>query len=120
MLIAGGLVLWYRQLLAVASPNDREFLLALLPALLVYALTDNVLIYSSALAIYAYLGVVLTLPLAVRGRRCSRPRHGGRGAFSFSPLERTPTWSSLIMPRCLAAGPRRLSASGRHDPAKAT
>jgi teichuronic acid biosynthesis protein TuaE len=61
-LIAGGIVLWYRQLLAAASPNDREFLLALLPALLVYALTDNILIYSSALALYAYLGVVLTLP----------------------------------------------------------
>jgi O-antigen ligase len=62
VLIAGGIMLWYRQLLRVASPNDREFLLALAPALAAYAVTDNVLTYSSALALYAYLGVVLTLP----------------------------------------------------------
>ena len=62
VLIAGGIILWYRQFLRVASPNDREFLLALLPALGAYAATDNVLIYPSALAVYVYLGVVLTLP----------------------------------------------------------
>jgi O-antigen ligase len=62
VVIAGGIGLWYRQLLQVASPNDREFLLALMPALGAYAFTDNILIYSSAMAVYAYLGVVLTLP----------------------------------------------------------
>jgi O-antigen ligase len=62
VLIAGAILLWYRQLLRVASPNDREFLLALAPALAAYAVTDNILTYSSALALYAYLGMVLTLP----------------------------------------------------------
>jgi O-antigen ligase len=50
------------QLWQASSPNDRQFLLALTPALALYALTDNILTYSSALSLYAYLGVVLTAP----------------------------------------------------------
>jgi teichuronic acid biosynthesis protein TuaE len=52
------IVLWYWNLLRAASPRDREFLLALGSALAVYAITDNILIYSSALGLYVYLGVI--------------------------------------------------------------
>jgi O-antigen ligase len=72
LLVIGGVVgftlclaaiaLWYRQLCRMASPNDRELLLALAPALLVYAITDNILIHPTALALYAYLGVLLVMP----------------------------------------------------------
>ena len=59
------IALWYRSLLEVASPNDRAFLFALLPAMGIYAITDNVLSYSTALALYAYLGIQLTRPSEV-------------------------------------------------------
>jgi hypothetical protein len=72
LLVVGGVVglvacmaaiaLWSRQLLEMASSNDRPFLIALLPALAVYAVTDNVLVYPTALALFAYLGVLLTPP----------------------------------------------------------
>lgn len=62
LLVLAGIVLWYRFLLQVASPNDREFLLALAPALAVYAITENLLVYVTALPLYAYLGVLLTAP----------------------------------------------------------
>jgi O-antigen ligase len=62
LLVLAGIVLWYRQLLRVASPNDRDFLLALAPALAVYAITENLLVYVTALPLYAYLGVLLTAP----------------------------------------------------------
>jgi hypothetical protein len=57
-----GIVLWYYKLLQLASPNDRGFLLALIPALALYALIDNLFLYSSALALFTYFGVVLTSP----------------------------------------------------------
>jgi O-antigen ligase len=62
ILCAAAIVLWYRSLMLAVSLNDREFLTALIPALLVYAVTDNVLIYTSALGLYAYLGVLMTRP----------------------------------------------------------
>jgi O-antigen ligase len=58
----GAIALWYRGLLQQSSPNDREFLLALIPALAVYGLTDNVVLYWSILPLYAYLGVLLARP----------------------------------------------------------
>jgi O-antigen ligase len=64
-LVGVAIALWYRQLLTVASPNDREFLIALLPALGTYAITGNVLSYPTALALYAYLGIQLTRPSVV-------------------------------------------------------
>jgi teichuronic acid biosynthesis protein TuaE len=70
LLVVGGVVgfvacmvaiaLWFRQLLKMAPSDDRRFLIALLPALAVYAITDNVLIYPTGLALFAYLGVLLT------------------------------------------------------------
>jgi O-antigen ligase len=61
------IAVWFRQLFKMASSNDRQFLIALLPALAVYAITDNVLIYPTTLALFAYFGVLLT-------RRRIRPR----------------------------------------------
>jgi hypothetical protein len=70
LLVVGGVVgfvvcmvaiaLWFRQLFKIVAGNDRQFLIALLPALAVYAVTDNILIYPTALALFAYLGVLLT------------------------------------------------------------
>jgi hypothetical protein len=54
------IALWFRQLFKIVAGNDRQFLIALLPALAVYAVTDNILIYPTALALFAYLGVLLT------------------------------------------------------------
>ncbi len=72
ILIAGAIVLWYRQLLQQAAPGDRPCLLALIPAIALYGITDNPSFYTSALPIYAYLGVLLTRsPLAA-------PRPGSR------------------------------------------
>ncbi|HEX5077824.1 MAG TPA: O-antigen ligase family protein [Geminicoccaceae bacterium] len=72
LLVVGGVVgavacfaaiaLWCRQLWRKVATNDRSFLLALLPALAAYAVTDNVLIYATGLALFAYLGVLLTRP----------------------------------------------------------
>lgn len=72
LLVVGGVVglvacmvaiaLWFRQLLKTVSRSDRPFLIALLPALGAYATTENVLIYPTGLALFAYLGVLLTRP----------------------------------------------------------
>ena len=54
------IVLWSRQLWQATAANDRSFLVALLPAVAAYAAIDNVLIYATGLALFAYLGVLLT------------------------------------------------------------
>jgi O-antigen ligase len=53
-----GIVLWYWDLVRTAPYHDRAFLLAVAPALAVYAVTDNVLTYPTALAVFVYLGVI--------------------------------------------------------------
>ena len=71
--------LWYRQLLQGVGASDRLFLLALAPALAVYAFTVDLLIYWAGLALYAYLGMLptrarITAPLlAARHRSEARP-----------------------------------------------
>jgi hypothetical protein len=70
LLTTGGLVgfvlcvaaigLWYRRLLESAAPHDRDFLIALLPALALFALTEDLLIFPGGLALFAYLGTLLT------------------------------------------------------------
>jgi O-antigen ligase len=57
---AVAIVLWCRQLWQRVATHDRIYLIALLPAFAAYAVTDNVLIYSSGLALFAYLDVLLT------------------------------------------------------------
>jgi O-antigen ligase len=62
LLYGGALLLWARQLLARVDPGERAFVLALLPALAVYALTDNLLTMPSALVPFLYLGLMLGEP----------------------------------------------------------
>jgi O-antigen ligase len=70
LLVIGGVIgaaacgaaifLWFYQLWQTVPRHDRGFLVALLPALAAYAVIDNVLIYVTGLALFAYLGVLLT------------------------------------------------------------
>jgi O-antigen ligase len=70
--------LWYRQLLQVLETNDRRFLLALAPALAVYAFTVDLLIYWAGLALYAYLGMLPTRARAAAPSLQMRPSSGER------------------------------------------
>ena len=76
-LCAAAIFFWYRSLLEVAADNDRAFLIALLPAMGVFAITEDVLVFSTGLAMFAYLGVLLTkrsIRLATAGAAKRRPR----------------------------------------------
>lgn len=83
---------WFRQLWQTVASDDRRFLLALLPALATYAVTDNVLTYATGLALFAYLGVLLTRSApgledsTKRGRR--RRSSSGSGKRRQSTRER--------------------------------
>jgi O-antigen ligase len=57
-LCASAIAYWYCRLVLSASDEDRPFLIALLPALGIFAVTENVLIHASALALFAYLGLI--------------------------------------------------------------
>lgn len=63
VLFFGALALWFRDLLRGVRADDRAFLVALLPALALYAVTENVLILPSALPVFAYLGILRTKSL---------------------------------------------------------
>ena len=67
---------WYRQLLQAVGGHDRVFILALAPALAVYAFTVDLLIYWAGLALYAYLGVLAAY---------------GRAAAPLPEMRRQPT-----------------------------
>jgi O-antigen ligase len=98
LLVVGGVVgaaacslaifLWFRQLWQTVATNDRSFLIALLPALASYAVIDNVLIYATGLALFAYLGVLLTRSAPGQGgelagrRKRSSSRSGKRSRSS--------------------------------------
>jgi O-antigen ligase len=85
--------LWYRQLLGAVAARDRIFLLALIPALALYAFTVDLLIYWAGLALFAYLG---TLPAgagaAARSTGTLRPAgvRPGAEAPGPAPLARGP------------------------------
>lgn len=57
-------VLWARQLLAQVDPDERAFVRALLAALAVYALSDNILTMPPGLVPFVYLALVLGEPCA--------------------------------------------------------
>jgi hypothetical protein len=59
LVFAGAVLLWGRDVLRRALPDDRAFLVALFAALAVYASTDNVLIMPPALVAFAYVGIML-------------------------------------------------------------
>ena len=76
-LCAAAIFFWYRNLLAVASDHDRAFLIALLPAMGLFAITEDVLVFSTGLAVFVYLGVLLTkrsIEAATSGAAKHRPR----------------------------------------------
>jgi hypothetical protein len=99
LLVVGGVVgaaacfvaifLWFRQLWRTVAANDRSFLLALMPALASYAVTDNVLVYATGLALFAYLGVLLTRSAPGPGGELAgrRRRSSGSGKRSRSSRE---------------------------------
>ncbi len=80
-LCIAAIVLWLRQLLSVVTTGDRAFLIATIPAVAVYWLSDNLLIYPTALALYAYLGLLIPS----RGRARSPGRRRGRGRDRDGP-----------------------------------
>lgn len=59
-LFLGAIGLWFREILRRARGDDRVFVCALLPAIGLYATTENLLILPSALPIFIYLGVMRT------------------------------------------------------------
>jgi O-antigen ligase len=59
LVFAGAVLLWGRDVLGRARPDDRPFVVALFAALAVYATTDNVLIMPPALVAFAYVGIML-------------------------------------------------------------
>ncbi len=88
LLVVGGVVgaaacfaaifLWFCHLWRSVASHDRTFLLALLPALAAYAVIDNVLIYATGLALFAYFGVLLTRAGPGGGHRRSGKRRRSR------------------------------------------
>jgi O-antigen ligase len=73
------IVLWFVQLWQTVASSDRAFLIALLPALAAYAVIDNVLIYATGLALFAYFSMLLI-----------QSAQGGHGA--------PPAWRSRCTP----------------------
>lgn len=91
-LLALGLIGWSRHLWQASSRGDRAFLLALAPALATFALTADVLLHPSGLALFVYLGI-----LAAGARRRRRrtpdtaPAEAGSGVPEEAPWEPRPT-----------------------------
>ena len=77
---AAAIAFWYRRLLQMASDNDRPFLIALIPAIGLFAITEDVLVFSTGLALFAYLGVLLTKRSAKATFPHARKRHRGRSS----------------------------------------
>ena len=66
LIYGGALLLWGRQLVARVEPGERAFVYALLLALAVYALTDNLLTMPPTLMPFLYLALMLNDPYAAR------------------------------------------------------
>lgn len=78
LLCMTAILYWYYRLVRSASEGDRWFLIALVPALGAFAVTDNVLIHAYTMALYIYLGLVeRPQPNEAAGpsRPCSPARH---------------------------------------------
>jgi len=86
VLFAAAIFVWYRNLVRVASDNDRNFLIALLPAIGLFAITEDILVFPTGLALFAYLGVLLTKRSAEASARARRPRRRrSRSAVGAQP-----------------------------------
>jgi O-antigen ligase len=68
LLCAAAIVLWSRQLYLAVPEHERPFLIALAPAFGLCATTADVLLYWTGLALFAYLGVMLTRSATVMPR----------------------------------------------------
>ncbi len=64
VLFGGAVVLWGREVVARIAPAERAFAGALLIALAVYALTDNILTMPAGLVPFVYLALLLGEPAA--------------------------------------------------------
>ena len=106
-LFLGALGLWSRDILRRVRGDDRAFLYALLPAIGLYALTENLLILPSALPIFVYLGITLT-----------------RSMRDLQPGAATEPGSAALAPRWPAApndgGPFRHREAGQQPSALAS
>lgn len=91
LLVVGGIVgfalcavaigLCFRGLWRPSSSNDRTLLAAAAPAIAVYATTDNLLVYATALSLFAYLGTTLVKPAtAVVAKRDAPPASAAAAA----------------------------------------
>lgn len=60
VLFFGSISLWFRALVRTVRWDDRAFIFAVLPALALYAITENLLLLPSALPVFAYFGILLT------------------------------------------------------------
>lgn len=49
---------WYYRIIQSTSEVDRSFLIALAPALIVFAVTENILIHVYSMALFVYLGLL--------------------------------------------------------------
>jgi O-antigen ligase len=101
------IVLWFRQLWRTVATSDRSFLIALLPALATYAVIDNVLIYATGLALFAYLGVLLTRSApgsndqsARRSKTKSASRSGERSRGEHDRRDQSPREGASCSAAC--------------------
>jgi O-antigen ligase len=101
------IVLWFLQLWRTVASRDRTFLIALVPALAVYAVTDNVLVYATGLALFAYLGVLLTRsapgsggPSARRSKTKSASRSGERSRGEHDRRDQSPREGASCSAAC--------------------
>jgi O-antigen ligase len=62
LIYGAAIVLWCRRLIARLDPGERAFALALLLALAIFALTDNILTMPPTLMAFFYLGLMLGEP----------------------------------------------------------
>lgn len=103
VLFFGAIVLWFRGLIRPARWDDRAFLLALIPALATYAVTENMLILPSALPVFAYLGILRTRSM----REIAPDMSAGSSARSGAE----PTTRGAAMPDVGQPGTMRASAA---------
>ena len=74
LIYGGALLLWGRRLVARVEPGERAFVYALLLALALYALTDNLLTMPPTLMPFLYLALMLGEPYADRPQDRSAPQ----------------------------------------------
>jgi O-antigen ligase len=90
-LFFGAIALWFRAIIQASRWDDRVFVYALLPALALYAITENLLILPSALPIFAYLGIMRTRSMREAAAETGRVPFSGPGEHGLSGHDLAPT-----------------------------